>query len=231
MAVAELAGKEPEIDVFRQVRFEMYLRWTAAALALLFVGGAIGFAIRQPDSPPGANSADVGFLYDMTEHHDQAIRMSNLLLMNGESPQVAVFAREILRSQSLEIGLMRRQLESWGYSPEAERPAMGWMGHETAVDKMEGMATSKEVDALLAARGRDADALFIALMKDHHRGGIEMATAAAERAADPFVQDLATLMAKNQRYEIGEMEQARVRVGLVAAPAGYAPESSEQHQG
>lgn len=108
---------------------------------------------------------------------------------------------------------------------------MGWMGHETAVDKMEGMATSKEVDALLAARGRDADALFIALMKDHHRGGIEMATAAAERAADPFVQDLATLMAKNQRYEIGEMELARVRVGLVAAPAGYAPESSEQHQG
>lgn len=230
MAVADQGGQEPQVDIFRQVRFEMYLRWTAAVVALLFVGGAIGFAVGQPDDAPGSDSADVGFLYDMTEHHDQALHMSNLLLMNGESPHVAVFAREILRSQSLEIGAMRRQLESWGYSPEAERPAMGWMGHETAVDEMQGMATSAEIDALLAARGRDADALFIALMKDHHRGGIEMATAAAERAADPFVQELATLMARNQRFEISELEQARVRVGLAVAPTGYTPDESEDHR-
>src|SRR5829696_2055572 len=53
-------------------------RLVVAALALLFLGGAVGYFISQRESTshPGADAVDVGFLQDMRYHHDQAVQMS-----------------------------------------------------------------------------------------------------------------------------------------------------------
>lgn len=205
----------------------MQAKGTAAALvaAFVFLAGAAGFAIgRRADSPPSRSSIDVGFLYDMIAHHEQALTMSNAEIRHGQDPNIRNFAREILLFQSYEIGMMQRQLEQWGYD-RADPPAraMAWMGQPVAPEAMPGMASDEELALLDAARGSAADALFVPLMQDHHRGGIHMAEHAAAEAEDEWVRELAGLMVRNQQTEITEMGLTRDRAGLPASPPGYVP--------
>ena len=187
---------------------------TAAAVA--FLAAAAGFALGAQlatDDAPSASSVDARFLLDMTAHHEQAIQLSILELRHGEEPAIQTFAREILYQQGYEIGAMERQLEDWRIS-RAREP----------VHAMAGFASGDEMNALGNARGRDADALFVRLMQDHHRGGVVMADDAVRAAKTRFVRDLATRMARAQRLEIQEMERALTQRGLATAPAGWTPD-------
>lgn len=197
-------------------------RQIALAAAVLFLAVAAGYFLgSRAARPPTADSVEVGFLNDMIAHHEQAIQLANDELTRGAEPTIKTFAREIVLFQSYEIGVMERQLEQWGYSRGRQDVAMAWMGKGVDVDEMPGLATSAEVDALASASGRDTDALFVALMRDHHAGGVHMASAAAERARDRFVRELAERMARNQRAEITELARARDRAGLTPNPAGF----------
>lgn len=197
-------------------------------LTLMFFGGAIGFAIGTRDARtdyPGADSADVGFLYDMVAHHEQAVLLSAIELARGEDPNALATATEILRSQSYEIGLMEMRLGTFGHDPKA-RPAlaMEWMDDPTSHDSMPGMATAVELDAFRAADGSRADALFYALMIDHHKGGVAMASHAAGHADDDWVVGAAESMARIQSGEITEMAHLRDSAGLDPNPPGYTPD-------
>lgn len=191
----------------------------ALAVAFAFLAGSLGYAIgsRTGDADvPAAGSADVGFLWDMIAHHEQAIVMAQYQIADGAEQRVTKFAREIVQSQSYEIGLMEAYLARWGqarYRGEGE-PAMGWMGHSMATEEMPGMASEEELDRLAGLDGRDLDALFIQLMKEHHEGGVEMAEAGAADVADPAVRALASRIARYQAVEIQEMEMTRVDLGL-----------------
>ena len=201
----------------------------ALVVALLFLAGAAGYFIgARRDDPPAEDSVDAGFLFDMITHHEQALDLAQLELGSGSVPSVNRHAREILQFQAYEIGLMERHLAEWGYRVD-ERPeqAMAWMGDPVAVAEMPGLATGAELDALANAEGRDRDALFLALMADHHRGGVEMAEHAAEHADDEFVRRLAETVARNQRIEINELEQTREREGLDSSPPGHEPDEAE----
>lgn len=216
---AEASDASDEAEDQPSARLVRAVPLVAGGLALLLIAGIIGYTVGR-GRPPGRDSVDVGFLYDMITHHEQAQYMANLELVNGSEEAVQVFAREILKFQSFEIGLMQAYLEEWGYARE-EVPdrAMGWMGHPLARDAMPGMATEAQLGRLLQARGRDADARFVELMKAHHRGGIEMADYASSRARNQRVRALAARVARNQRLEIDELEAARQRVGL-PSPVG-----------
>lgn len=198
-------------------------QWVALAVALLFLAGAVGYFIGTRDTgTPAADSVDVGFLQDMITHHEQAIQMSMIEIVNGVEPGVQTFAREIVLFQSYEIGLMDRQLGQWGYRRENRAPvAMKWMGMSVTPETMPGLASEAELDALGDFSGRDVDGLFLKLMQDHHAGGVHMAAYAAEHASNPFVRELAARMARNQRIEIGELEGARNRASLPAQPRAY----------
>ncbi|MGH9266113.1 MAG: DUF305 domain-containing protein [Acidimicrobiales bacterium] len=82
-------------------------------LALLFLAGAVGYMIGG-DRPPGRSSPEVGFLQDMTAHHDQAVEMANLAVQRAAEPLVRTFAREVLITQRFELGLMSAWLGEWG---------------------------------------------------------------------------------------------------------------------
>ncbi|HVM07284.1 MAG TPA: DUF305 domain-containing protein [Acidimicrobiales bacterium] len=196
----------------------------ALLVALAFLVGSIGYAIgsRSGDGvagggSPSPDSADVGFLWDMIAHHEQALVMSQYQISGGAEPRVSKFAREIVQSQSYEIGLMEAYLQRWGqprYRPDDGR-AMAWMGHHAmATDEMPGMATETQLERLADATGRDVDALFLELMKRHHDGGVEMAEAGADRAEDRDVRELAARIARYQRVEVKELEMTRVWLGL-----------------
>lgn len=197
-------------------------------LALMFLAGAVGFLLGSRDadaSSPSADSADVGFLYDMTAHHRQALLIAELQLANGSDPVAMRWARDILLAQSYEIGLMEMRLGTFGFDPaDAPATAMGWMGMSMSVDAMPGLATADEIDALRGASGAESDALFYALMIDHHLGGVAMAEEAAIRADDDWVAETAATMAAIQASEITEMSVARGDAGHPADPPGFTPD-------
>lgn len=188
--------------------------------ACSFLGGAIGYLIATT-RPPSESSVDVGFYRDMVTHHDQAVEMAVIELVNGEDPEVLGFAREILIFQRYEIGRMDERLLEWGVTGERPETAMAWMGMPVPATAMPGLATDEQLADLQNARGAEADALFLDLMAEHHRGGVDMAAYAAENAEDPTVRSLAATMARNQSIEINEYRATAERLGLDIEIAPY----------
>ena len=61
--------------------------------------------------------------------------------------------------------------------------------------------------ALTAADGVEAERLYLQLMIDHHLGGVEMASVAAEEAAQPQVRRLAEAMVAGQTSELDRLQE------------------------
>ena len=191
----------------------------AMAAALLFLAGAAGFWWGTA-SGRAPSDADTGFLRDMIVHHDQAVQMSLAVLDGDLPPAVRTFAQDVVVGQRYEIGLMEGILRGWSEGREGDGEAMGWMGHAVPVEEMPGLASEAEMDALAAADGERAAAMWLAMMTEHHLAGAEMAEAAARRAEDDFVAEIAARMADNQRLEVLEYEAVRGRLGLADLGAG-----------
>jgi uncharacterized protein (DUF305 family) len=196
-------------------------RVVVLVLAVAFLAGTVGWYVGRGRAP-GKGSVDVGFLRDMTTHHEQALQMAVLELTNGSDPVVEGFAREVLIFQDRDLGLMAAELDDWGYTGDRGDTAMAWMHMPVPAASMPGLATDEQMAALKAARGRDADALFLELMAAHHRGGIHMASYAAEHAKTGDVRGLAASIAHNQAVEINEYRDVAIRNGYPVdiAPAG-----------
>jgi len=191
-------------------------RIAALVVAFTWLGGAIGYfvATDRHDEP---DPVDVGFLFDMSTHHSQAVDMALQTVGRGEDSLIQQFAREILVGQSYEIGLMGQRLFDAGLRLEDRPPdAMGWMGMAVPVAEMPGLATDAQMAALRAAEGAELDRLFLELMAAHHVGGIHMAEHAAANGADASLRDLAARMARNQRLEVNDYIQLAREHGIDA---------------
>lgn len=183
--------------------------------AVAFLGGAVGWAVAQ-DRPPGASSAEVGFLQDMILHHEQAVRMGVTAVTSAADSSVRHFAREVVIFQQYEIGLMEGWLQRWGQPRVAPgETVMAWMGHEMPAASMPGMASEDDLAAYEALpAGPEVDARFLRMMTAHHRGGIDMAEFALRRVDDRLVRELAERIVRNQRVEISEYEAVARRLGV-----------------
>ncbi|MCX5396633.1 DUF305 domain-containing protein [Streptomyces sp. NBC_00102] len=177
---------------------------------------------------PAVDSADAGFAQDMAVHHQQAVEMSFVVRDGTHDEDVRRLAYDIARTQSGQRGMLLGWLDLWGLPKVAPagRP-MAWMhaGEGTTTDQpmegmegmghgaahpdtagsMTGMATRAELERLGAARGRDAEVLYLQLMTDHHKGGITMARSCAERCAVPAERRLAQGMMDAQQAELDAM--------------------------
>ena len=214
---ADADDADPDDDGIDDYEPPAGLSWPKALVlgaALAFLGFALALFLNRDDHP-GPDSVDVGFLQDMASHHEQALVLAQLELTNGSDPAAQAFAREVLIFQSKEIGSMERLLATWDTGRgDPERQAMDWMGMATPVASMPGMATEEELDAMRAARGTEADALFFELMARHHVGGIHMGEYAAANAGTEDVRNLAAVLARNQAIEVNEFAQTVERLGL-----------------
>ncbi len=127
------------------------LSWLQAivlAAAACFLGFAAALFFQRDDAP-GAASVEVGFAQDMITHHEQAVEMASLVVNNGESPVVRAFAKEIMKFQAYEIGLMDGWLMDWGYSRSSRSDqAMAWMAEHAATHT--GDAQVRELAARIA---------------------------------------------------------------------------------
>jgi uncharacterized protein (DUF305 family) len=195
----------------------------ALAAALIFLGGAFGYLIGVRGSEAPSSSVDVGFLNDMSDHHDQAVTMALLALERSEDQVVLGFAQDVLVFQRSELGAMSVYLADQGAtraSFDPERTAMEWMGMPTTLSSMPGMATDEDLALLQAAEGEAFDLLFLELMGAHHEGGIHMSEFAAANAEDPRVRALAGRMAENQTIEVREYESYADRLRAAGTSAG-----------
>ena len=149
-----MADPRPELDE-RPPR-SWLVRAVVATLACAFLAGAIGYLVGVRQEKVPSNAVDVGFLTDMSDHHDQAVTMALSTYNRTTDPTIRSFAQDVLIFQRYELGIMSAYLEARGaVRPDFEpgRPAMAWMGHAMPAGSMTGMATDDELAALQSATG------------------------------------------------------------------------------
>ncbi|MFI5747798.1 DUF305 domain-containing protein [Streptomyces sp. NPDC051644] len=190
----------------------------AGGVVLLLALGLVALMLVQPSSSAGSaapaaapsdTSADAGFARDMSIHHQQAVEMSFIVRDRTSDVAVRRLAYDIINTQANQRGMMLGWLEMWGRAKSSGAPPMEWMGHTVTPrgdgSLMPGMATDTELDALRAAKGKDAEVLYLKLMTAHHRAGAEMAQAAATAAGTEEIRNLAAGMVRGQQSEIALM--------------------------
>jgi uncharacterized protein (DUF305 family) len=179
----------------------------AILVAVAVLAGALGWVIGNNTAIDDPNATDIGFMQDMRVHHEQAVQMAFIYLNDDQTDlDLAIVAREILIGQNIEIGRMIQLLRDFGTSEVNETDlAMTWMGDPVALDRMPGMATEADLQALADATGDEANELFVQLMSAHHLGGVHMAEHAASHAATDEVRLMASQIVVGQTEEVGEM--------------------------
>ena len=104
--------------------------WIAVALGVLalILGALALYFFTQDDDHPANDSADVGFVRDMSVHHAQAVEMANIAYRRTDDPDIARLARDIADTQQFQIGMMTGWLDVWGLPVSSDQPLMAWMG-------------------------------------------------------------------------------------------------------
>lgn len=184
-----------------------------AVAGVLVAAGAISYAVAEDGGSsdiPAADSADAGFARDMAVHHQQAVEMSYIVRDRTDDVEVRRLAYDIAQTQASQRGMLLGWLDLWSLPKVSADPPMTWMGMgDMASGKdgalMPGMATNSELKKLDTLRGKQAEVFYLQLMTDHHKGGIHMAEACADKCAVGVEQRLAQGMAEGQQAEIDLM--------------------------
>ena len=181
------------------------LIFTAAALVVgLLIGAVVGLLYR-PLTEPRDGSVEAGFLRDMSTHHAQAVEMSMIAHAASINPDVVTLAGDIALTQQGQINYMQAWLRDWHLSPTSTKTAMAWMpggSAEVVNGLMPGMATPQQLDTLRKATGKQLDIQYLQLMRQHHLGGIHMAQEAIDLSKNKDVDWLAGTMVASQQGEI-----------------------------
>lgn len=197
--------------------------------AVAFLAGSVAYVVgeRVGGADP-LNAVDVGFQQDMGYHHTQAVQMSLLLLDKpGVDRSLRSYAQEIIVGQRYEQGIYTATLDRFGHPTDPGDTVMGWMGEPMPVEEMTGMATDAQMDELRAATGDEAEALWIALMSEHHLAGLHMADHAARHGQDKTTVNLAKATVKNQRSEVIDLARYRTSHDL-PIPEGFTDPTKDQ---
>ncbi|MET9922784.1 DUF305 domain-containing protein [Streptomyces sp. NPDC006435] len=189
---------------------------------------------------PATDSADAGFARDMAVHHQQAVEMSFVVRDRTGDEEVRRLAYDIANTQANQRGMLLGWLDLWELpKTTAGQEPMGWMagGHEghamngadgtggtgaghRAHDGplMPGMATRAELARLRTASGRAAEVLYLRLMTDHHKGGVDMARGCARLCTVGAEKRLARGMVAAQQSELDAMADMLKARGAAPRP-------------
>ena len=162
-------------------------------LVLFILASLLSGCATSDSSNTSFSADDQMFAAMMIPHHEQAIQMSELALLNSTEPEILALANEIKAAQGPEI----EQMKSWGSS---------MMGSHAGHMMDEGMLSDDEMAQLKDAKGAEFNRLFLEGMIKHHQGAIEMADMIIDSANEE-----AALLGKNivesQSAEIERMRQ------------------------
>lgn len=168
-----------------------------------------GHEQSEQDQPAGEkhNAADAMFATMMIPHHEQAVRMSGMMLEKESiSPEIRELAEQIKAAQGPEIQRMSDWLKAW----DEPVPVGGHgMGHDMGSDSkaMDGMLSAEQLEELEGAQGTEAERLFLKQMIEHHKGAIAMAEQEIKQGSNPAAVELAEDIVSAQKAEIEKMQQ------------------------
>jgi uncharacterized protein (DUF305 family) len=144
---------------------------------------------------------DRAFIDAMVPHHQVAIEMAREAKRAGLSqPDLLAIVRNIIATQRAEISQMIGWRKQW-YGP----------GPRESEDRALAVLRLSAEEGGMAQHGgdfsdtEDVDHAFALMMIAHHRGAIEMARLARERAAHQEIRDLAVAIIAAQNLEIEAM--------------------------
>ncbi|MFS3127015.1 DUF305 domain-containing protein [Nocardioides sp. Bht2] len=162
-----------------------------------------GMAPRPPamQKAQRPSDADVAFISAMIPHHEQALRMSALLLEHEPlDDRVRAAAEFIAADQGLEIRTMQSWLDAW--RAEIDPPSAH---HDHGA--MPGMLEPAEVEALADLGSGRAQLEFLALMVRHHEGAVTMSQEYLDDAVNVFTLATAQHVIREQQVEIRYLNQ------------------------
>ncbi len=176
----------------------------SAALLALALTGTLGCQSDRSASTPRSNAHpaasmampaatnDGEFAAMMAMHHTGAIEMARVEAQNGSRDEVREMVRTIADMQS------------------AEKPKLEAIARETGhadmrPDPMMQKHSTRDMQALRAARGAEVDRVFLTHMIDHHESGVQMARAAMPNLRRDDLQRMAKMMIDDQTREVAEM--------------------------
>jgi len=189
----------------------------ALAAAALLGGLLLGRGTADAGPERVTDLVSLGFVRDMSTHHAQAVRMSEIAHRRSADPELNYLAFDILSTQQGQIGIMTGWLDLWEQGQRGSAEPMAWMGHD---GPMPGMATAAEIEQLDALPVAQMEEQWLRLMIRHHRGAVPMADAAADRAASPQTAAFAASMSAGQQSEIDLMQRLLAERGLPPEPEG-----------
>lgn len=197
-----------------------------SALALLVVLAATaGCGPAAPGAAVAAGPAatatvprgvDVLFAQMMVMHHEQAVRLSRILVAKPGLPErVLRIADFIAHDQQRELDETNAWLVAWGHpAADPADPVMRRMhGGDAAAH---GMLTEDQVREVESAAPARAAELFLRQMIAHHTGAITMARSVLEAGENPYIHHLAAHIVNEQTAEIDAM-RALIRARAPAA--------------
>ncbi len=181
----------------------------------LFAIGGIVFAVVALSAGCGSgsdhNDQDVSFAKEMVPHHQQAVTMSDLAMVQTTNPQILDLANRIKTAQVSELSIMNGWLGTW------KEKATDHSGMDMGGGAMNGMVSEADMRTLGAANGAEFDRLFLQRMTSHHEGALVMAKAELDKGSFGPAKQLAREITTGQEKEIAEMAQ------LLSAPRAAAP--------
>lgn len=163
---------------------------TIGTLTILSIGAASWYLLKgQPAATPGVSDAgvqqqtqsldptkhdffDVDFAQKMIMHHQQGVEMADAVLASSADQSIRTMATEMREQQKEAEGQYKAWLNEWGetYTNLADLPQMD--GHDM-YPSYPGMVSAAKMSELKSASGDGQSKLFIELMIEHHKGGIE----------------------------------------------------------
>ncbi|MGB2387936.1 MAG: DUF305 domain-containing protein, partial [Henriciella sp.] len=189
--------------------------------------GAPGEPVRQLDAQQAADIADTSYTRDdvlfmrgMIPHHQQAVDMALLAADRTNTPALIDIADRIMASQADEIEFMNAWLAERGEDLQGEH-----VHHMHMMADMAGMATPEQMASLAGSDSKAFDALFLALMIEHHKGALTMVEDLLDQsgsAYDPVLFEFTNDIVNDQSAEIEMMNNLLANLS-VDPRAGLAP--------
>ncbi len=138
-----------------------------------------------------SKQVEAEFLQRMSEHHQEAIVMSQLALKKSKDDKIKKLAEKIISDQSDEQKQMKEVKEkSYSNIPLPPKDT-----HMTDISSLE------------KADGKEFDKNYLQLMSKHHKSGIEMMGKLLPNIDKRNIHRMAIKMAKKQGREIARMEK------------------------
>ena len=194
----------------------------SAGLALLagVVFGGCGTEVAPMSArvaEPGHNHADVAFASEMVPHHEQGVRLVNLVDRHAVGARLADLTARIAAEQGAEIDEMESWLTDWDEEPAPERDHL--MDDETLMKSsmtgaMRGMMRTRmgpwalgtdDLDTLADCPATRFEERWLRMMITHHQGAISMARHEITHGEYPPAIALAEDVITTQQAEIEEM--------------------------